>query len=124
MDARILALADTYYALVSRRPHRAATKPYEAVEYIMAYSGELFDPRLVTLFIKVIKVIQIYPTGVLVNLNTGESGIVVDAKPGLGGRPVIRICYDANQTEWAKPFDIDLSDAEHQHRLVTEVVEY
>jgi len=121
LDARLIGIADTYYALVSRRPHRAATKPHEAVEFIMAYSGQYFDPKLVTLFTKVI---QIYPTGVMVSLNTGESGIVVDSKSGLGGRPIVRICYDANQMEWAKPFDIDLSEGEHQHRLVTEVVEY
>ncbi len=120
-DARILALADTYYALVSRRPHRSANKPHEALEFIMAYNGELFDPKLVSVFIKLI---QTYPTGVMVNLNTGEAGIIIGAHPGMSSRPIIRICYDKNHNEWAKPFDLDLSDPQQQHRLVTEVVEY
>lgn len=119
--ARILAVADTYYALVSRRPHRQSYLPHEAIEFIMAYSGELFDPELVQLFTKVV---PLYPTGVMVTLNTGEMGIISDARPGLIGRPTVRICYDKHLSELAKPFDMDLAESEHQHRLVTSVVEY
>ena len=43
--ARIIAIADTYYELVSVRP---------AVEYILAYTGELFDPTLVDMFTKIV----------------------------------------------------------------------
>jgi HD-GYP domain-containing protein (c-di-GMP phosphodiesterase class II) len=119
--ARIIALADTYYALVSRRPHRQANLPNESIEFIMAYSGELFDPELVHLFTKLV---PLYPTGVMVKLNTGESGIITDAKPGLIGRPVVRICYDKDFKELNDPVDMDLSDSEHQHRLVAEVIDY
>lgn len=119
--ARILALADTYYALVSRRPHRQSYLPHEAIEFIMAYSGELFDPELARLFTKLV---PLYPTGVMVNLNTGERGIISDAKPGFIGRPVVRVCYDKHFKELAKPCDMDLTESEHQHRLVTDVVEY
>jgi HD-GYP domain-containing protein (c-di-GMP phosphodiesterase class II) len=121
MDARIISIADTYYALVSRRPHRPANKPNEAIEFIMAYSGELFDSKLVSLFTKII---QTYPTGVMVNLNTGESGLVVGAHHGMSSRPIVRVCFDKNQCELAKPFDLDLSEGAQQHRLITEVVEY
>jgi HD-GYP domain-containing protein (c-di-GMP phosphodiesterase class II) len=121
LSARIIALADTYYALVSRRPHRQANLPNEAIEFIMAYSGELFDPQLVQLFTKLV---PLFPTGVMVKLNTGESGIIIDAKPGLIGRPVVRICYDKNYSELSDPEDMDLSDSEHQHRLISEVIEY
>ncbi len=119
--ARVIAIADTYYALVSRRPHRQSHLPHEAIEFIMAYSGELFDPDLVRLFTKLM---PLYPTGVMVNLNTGEMGIVSDARAGLIGRPTIRICYDKHLKEISRPFDMDLADSEHQHRLVTGVVEY
>lgn len=121
LDARILAIADTYYALVSRRPHRQSHLPHEAIEFMMAYSGELFDPELISLFTKLV---PLYPTSVMVKLNTGESGIIVNARPGLIGRPVVRICYNKNFSEVTNPFDMDLSDSEHQHRLVTEIVEY
>lgn len=119
--ARLIAITDTYYGLVSRRPYRQSHLPHEAIEFIMAYSGELFDPDLVRLFTRLM---PLYPTGVMVNLNTGEMGIVSDAHAGLIGRPIIRICYDKHLKEISRPYDIDLADSEHQHRLVTGVVEY
>ncbi len=119
--ARIIAITDTYYALVSRRPHRQSYLPHEAIEFIMAYSGELFDPELVRLFTKLV---PLYPTGIMVNLNTGESGIISNAKPGFIGRPVVRICRDKDLKELTKLYDMDLTESEHQHRLVTDVVEY
>ncbi len=119
--ARLIAITDTYYGLVSRRPYRQSHLPHEAIEFIMAYSGELFDPDLVRLFTKLM---PLYPTGVMVSLNTGETGIVSDARAGLIGRPTVRICYDKHLKELSRPFDMDLADSEHQHRLVTGVVEY
>ncbi|MEE8413134.1 MAG: HD domain-containing phosphohydrolase [Dehalococcoidales bacterium] len=119
--ARILAITDTYYALVSRRPHRQSNLPHEAIEFIMAYAGELFDPELVRLFTKLI---PLYPTGIMVNLNTGERGIISNTRLGFIGRPVVRICYDKELKELTKPYDMDLAESQHQHRLVTEVLEY
>ena len=118
---RILAIADTYYDLVSTRPHRKAFMPHQAVEFIMAYAAELFDPDLVQLFARQI---PIYPTGVTVKLNTGEVGIVSDANLGHIGRPVVRVCFDDEQREVAEPYDLDLSDPDHQDRLVSQVMDY
>lgn len=119
--SRILAITDTYYALVSRRPHRQSYLPHEAIEFIMAYAGELFDPELVRLFTKLI---PLYPTGIMVNLNTGERGIISNAMLGAIGRPVVRICYDKELRELKKPFDMDLTESQHQHRLIIGVMEY
>lgn len=118
---RILAIVDTYYDLVSARPHRRALMPNQAVEFIMAYSNELFDPELVQLFARQI---PIYPTGVTVKLNTGEMGIVSDANLGHVGRPKVRICYDDEEKVVDEPFDVDLSLDENQDRLVLSVLEY
>jgi HD-GYP domain-containing protein (c-di-GMP phosphodiesterase class II) len=119
--ARIIAITDTYYALVSRRPHRQSYLPHEAIEFVMAYSGELFDPELTRLFSRIL---PLYPTGVMVNLNTGEQGIISNAQIGHVGRPVVRVCYDKELKEIKKPFDIDLTESQHQHRLVASVIEY
>ncbi len=116
--ARIIAIADTYFELVSKRPDREAYMPHEAVEYILAYSGELFDPELVLLFSRLV---PLYPTGMTVKLNTGELGIVADANMGHIGRPVVRICSLGGTHFVDQPYDINLSQAQDQNRLVVEV---
>ena len=116
--ARIIAIADTFYELVSVRPDRAAYMPHEAVEYILAYTGELFDPTLVDLFTKIV---PLYPTGITVRLNTGEMGVVSDANPGYLGRPVVRVCSHGGTNTVRRPYDINLISPQHQSQLVVEV---
>ena len=60
----------------------------------------------------------------MVNLNTGERGIVSNAKLGYIGRPIVRICFDKELKEIKKPYDVDLTESQHQHRLVAGVLEY
>jgi HD-GYP domain-containing protein (c-di-GMP phosphodiesterase class II) len=141
--ARIIAITDSVVALVSKRPHRGCIlpreaqefvnafsgdlgdadflRPHQAMEFIVAYSGELFDPDLVKIFTKQLPT---YPSGIMVKLNTGEVGIVSNANCGYFSRPKVRICYDSELRELEKPVDINLADAEHQRKLIVEVMEY
>jgi HD-GYP domain-containing protein (c-di-GMP phosphodiesterase class II) len=121
LSARILAIADTCCGIASKRPYRQAFPPYEAGELVVACSGGLFDPDLVQVFMEQI---PLFPAGVMVRLNTGEMGIVVDANVGLVGRPVVRVCYGPDSTEVDTPFDLDLSDDEYENVLVTKAFEY
>lgn len=118
--ARAIAVADTYFELVQSRPGRKATMPHEAVEYIMASSGELFDPEMVEVFVHQV---PLYPTGITVQLNTGEIGIVSDSNLGLIGRPMVRICLD-EEGRGVHPYDLDLAEQENQGRLVVQVMGY
>ena len=104
--AQIIAITDIYCAMRSERPGRKAYLSHETMEYIMAYSGDQFNPKLVEIFVKQV---PCYPTGLNVKLNTGEVGIVSNANIGLIGRPVVRICYDENLKKQKQPYDIDLS---------------
>ena len=119
--ARIIAIASAFYCLISRRPGRQPYSPPEAAEYVIAYSGEYFDPDMVQVFIRNV---AFYPKGIMVRLNTGEAGIVIDANIGYIGRPMVRICYRHDNTEIHKPYDIDLTDQEHQNKRITEILEY
>ncbi len=119
--ARIIAIADTYFAMVSKRPHRKAYLPHEAIEFIIAFGGDLFDPELVQLFYREV---PLYPLGVTVKMNTGEVGIVIDANLGSIGRPVVRVVYDENSTTMQNPYEIDLRVAEHQQTLIVEALAY
>ncbi len=50
---RMMALADAYDAIISRRPYKVARHHSEAVEIIMKDSGEHFDPVIVNAFVTI-----------------------------------------------------------------------
>jgi len=53
--ARILAVADTYDALVSDRPYRRGMHPNQAVELISRLGGSQLDPDVVEAFVQMVK---------------------------------------------------------------------
>ena len=52
LSARIVALADVYDALTSRRVYKPSMPPDEAYETILAESGAHFDPVIVEAFVR------------------------------------------------------------------------
>ncbi len=55
--ARIVALADIYDALVSRRAYKDAWSETTTLSYIKDQSGKLFDPEVVDAFLAIYDVI-------------------------------------------------------------------
>ncbi|HVC97398.1 MAG TPA: HD domain-containing phosphohydrolase [Pirellulales bacterium] len=53
LSARIVAIADNYDALVSRRSYKEAFSHERAVDIIRQGSGTMFDPRLVRTFLEI-----------------------------------------------------------------------
>ena len=52
LSARIMAIADVYDALISKRCYKDAVSPEEAFEIIKSESGTHFDPKLVEVFLE------------------------------------------------------------------------
>lgn len=50
VSARLLTIADTFHAMTSDRPYRAALSTQEAFEEILSQSGQQFDPEMVEAF--------------------------------------------------------------------------
>ncbi|MEO0137226.1 MAG: HD-GYP domain-containing protein [candidate division WOR-3 bacterium] len=50
--ARIIAVADAYDAMTSKRPYRNALSKEEAIQELKANAGTQFDPAIVRIFIK------------------------------------------------------------------------
>jgi putative nucleotidyltransferase with HDIG domain len=55
VGARVLAVADVFDALTSERPYRPAMPVDEAVDVIRAETGRQFDPRMVQVFLAVLR---------------------------------------------------------------------
>lgn len=83
--ARILSVADIYDALVTERPYKNAFSPRDAVEMIMAMTGELDFGMIQSFLDSVI----LYPVDSVVSLSTGERAKVVQNNPGYPMRPKV-----------------------------------
>ena len=55
LEARIMALADVYDALISKRPYKEAFSKEKALEIIKDGAGTQFDPELAPIFIEVVQ---------------------------------------------------------------------
>ena len=55
LGARILAVADAFEAMISKRPYRRKMSISQAVAEIVKFSGEQFDPIISDAFVRVIK---------------------------------------------------------------------
>ena len=86
--SRIVAIANVYDAMNNKNGENGIFAPYDSVEYIMAYSGTMFDYDIVKVFFK--KIIP-YPIGTLVRLSDGRVGVVERIPDGFLFRPVIKI---------------------------------
>ncbi|MCM8709772.1 HD-GYP domain-containing protein [Clostridium sp. SYSU_GA19001] len=101
--AKIVGIADVYDALTSDRPQRRALSPNEALEFIMASGGTLFDYDMVLAFSK--SVVP-YPEGTLVKLTNGDLAVVEENHPNFPLRPKIRIVRTADGSK--KNTQVDL----------------
>lgn len=53
--ARIVCIADVYHAMTSDRPYRKALTQEEAIDELIRTKGTQFDPKLVDVFVEIIK---------------------------------------------------------------------
>lgn len=84
---RILAITDTYDAMVTDRAYRKALSPFDSLEFIMGAGGRLFDLTIVEHFTKCITV---YPLGSIVELSNGVTAIVIKNYNDCILRPLLR----------------------------------
>lgn len=79
LAARILAIADTYSAMIRPRAYRPALQSRQALRDIFLERGKRIDDALAAAFIKEIGV---YPPGTFVQLANGETAIVTRRRKG------------------------------------------
>jgi HD-GYP domain-containing protein (c-di-GMP phosphodiesterase class II) len=85
---RILAPADVFDALTSKRSYRNAWLPCDAIEYMMGCVNSHFDMSVLQTFLKTVAV---YPKGSMIQLSNNNVAVVVKNSPNNVLRPIIRI---------------------------------
>ncbi|HEX6267228.1 MAG TPA: HD-GYP domain-containing protein [Burkholderiales bacterium] len=92
MFGSIAAIIDTFDALTARRPYAEAVSPSTALSMLYKWRGTFFDAALVEQFIRCI---GIFPLGSVVELNSGEIGIVIAQNTEKRLQPRVMVIRDA-----------------------------
>jgi HD-GYP domain-containing protein (c-di-GMP phosphodiesterase class II) len=121
--SQIVAIADVYETMLGTREGRPPLLPAQAIKELYQQGrAQPLDLRLVE---KMIRCLGIYPVGSLIELNTGERGIVLAVNPGKALQPVVHILWDQTHQCYATPVTIDLAapDADMPIRTIRDVLE-
>ncbi len=104
---RMAAIVDTYDAMTSDRPYRAAMSPSQTLRQLYDEAGFQYDPALVSAFIKTI---GIYPVGTLVLLESGHLAVVEQLHADNMLTPTVRVIYHTGRQQYVTtPVDVDLA---------------
>lgn len=110
----IAGLVDAYDAMTSERPYRAALSRADALQQLVKQRDGKRDAELVEQFVRCLGV---YPVGTLIELNTGEVGIVMSQNPAQRLRPRLRMLTNATKQLRAHFIPVDLKDTKKQPAL-------
>ena len=88
----IAGIVDTFTALTWRRPYSEPLAPSSALSVLYKHRGTLFDGYLVEQFIRCI---GFFPIGSVVELNSGEIGIVIAQNLAKRLQPRVMVIRDA-----------------------------
>jgi HD-GYP domain-containing protein (c-di-GMP phosphodiesterase class II) len=110
---RILTITDVFDAITSPRNYRSmALTQDQALGYMLEHSGTDFDPILLKAFINMLGV---HPIGSLLELDTGELGLVIEAGQAADGtRPKVVLLAADGQGGYTKDGVVDLDERDAQ----------
>ena len=103
--ARIASIVDCYDAITSHRSYARAIPPSTAIKMLYEWKDIDFQGELIEQFIQAV---GIYPAGTLVELTTGEVGVVVAEYRTRRLRPKVMVLLDADKNPCAEIKTIDL----------------
>lgn len=93
--ARIAGIVDAYDAMTTPRPYADTMSTYDAIRQLQNLSGVEYPEEVVEQFVQAIGV---FPVGTMVELNTGEVGIVIAQNRVRRLRPKIMLVLDSDKT--------------------------
>jgi putative nucleotidyltransferase with HDIG domain len=107
--SKIIAIVDAYDAMTAERCYQSARTSTEAIKVIYKDRGSHFDEQLA---LKFLQTVGLYPAGSIVELYSGEIGMVIEANPRLRHLPRIVMLRDKDKQPLAKESILDLCQIE------------
>jgi len=108
--ARIAGMVDAYDAMITPRPWAAARSSFEAIQELQDLANTRFQRELVEQFTAAI---GLFPTGSIVELSSGEVGIVTRQNPTRRLRPEIVLILEPDKSRRTHFEVLDLLSEEH-----------
>lgn len=105
--SQIVSVVNIYDGFVSGHNGRAAHLPTQALRrlYQMGRSGQLLTDQVIW----AIRALGIYPIGAIVEVNTGERGIVVSTNAEEALKPIVQVIADHEGQPLLHPRQVDLA---------------
>ena len=104
--SKMVAIVDVYDAITSDRVYHDGMAPTEALTRMYEWRIRDFDPDLLEQFIQCI---GIYPIGSLVELSSGEVGVVISINPRFRLRPKVALVLDGDKNPYFPTRVVDLA---------------
>jgi len=92
--AMVVSLVDVYDAVTSDRAYHAGISPHEALNLMYEREPHTFHPELLEAFIRCL---GIYPVGSIVELDTGEVGVVMTVNRRQSLKPMVNLVLDSRK---------------------------
>lgn len=105
--ARIAGIVDFYDALITPRSYAPAVSSFDAMRELHKRADGEFQSEMVEQFVQTI---GIFPNGALVELSSGEVGIVIEQNRTRRLRPKIVVILDEDKKPLSEPLTLDLRD--------------
>lgn len=117
---RVAGIVDTYDAMVTQRPYKDAVSSFDAMRQLQKLAKRDFQREMIDQFVQAV---GMFPTGSLVELNTGEVCVVTAQNNYQRLRPEVMVILDSdkNMCEDFRNIDLRLNasdDINHEARWI------
>ena len=109
----IAGIVDFYDALITPRPYARAVSAFDAMRELDKRANTEFQAEMVEQFIQAVGV---FPNGALVELSSGEVGVVVEQNRVRRLRPKVTVILDHNKQSLPIPHTVDLHELPSEPR--------
>jgi HD-GYP domain-containing protein (c-di-GMP phosphodiesterase class II) len=120
LEARVIAVADSFVAMVSNKPYRTSMIGYTAIRNLLSDNGTRFDPEVLKAFIQVL---GIYPIGSIVLLSDSSVCRVLENRSAAPLKPRVKVIIDAEGHEFIDDDGPEVDLMENKRMFIAKAVD-